>query len=148
MFVGNRRIAAIKWLMEEVESKGTQLSQQVADSIKKLDVLELVGEDLNIEEIKKATWFLQGLRHISGVKAWGPYQQAELITQFKAEGLNFTEAGQAVGISARKAGQMLRAYNALNQMQEDDEYQELAHPNLFSHFQQAIVKTQVKGDTP
>ena len=141
---GNRRVAAIKWILKDIDERSADVDGFILKSIKKIDVMELVGEDLSDEDLEKATWFLQGVRHISGIKRWGPYQQAELIKQFIDSGLTFTDAGQAVGVGPRKAGQMMRAYAALTQMQQDDEFSDYGTPDLFSHFEQAIIKHPIK----
>lgn len=136
---GNRRTAAIKWLMDDVD-KGLLIDKKVRDSVLSIDVLVLNCKDEEEDYISNATWFLQGLRHISGVKSWGPYQQAELISKFKAQGKDFREAGKALGIGPRIAARMLRAYKALNSMITDPEYSDKANASFFSHFEQAVSK--------
>jgi hypothetical protein len=136
---GNRRTAAVKWIAEDI-LEGLPIRDDVKNSIENIDALELDCEDLDDEFITQATWFLQGLRHISGVKPWGPYQQAELISRFKREGRSFTEAGKALGIGPRTAARMMRAYSALLNMGSDEEFSSYAQPSLFSHFEVAFAK--------
>lgn len=141
---GNRRVAAIKWLMEDVESHNYKISDVVKASIAKMDVLVLDTTGQDDDFASNATWFLQGLRHITGVKAWGPYQQAELIHKFISQGKNFNEAGKTIGLGSITASRMLKAYYALNNMNEDAEFKDFYKPDLFSHFQQAYTKTSVR----
>ncbi|MCL1939374.1 MAG: ParB/Srx family N-terminal domain-containing protein [Desulfovibrionaceae bacterium] len=141
---GNRRVAAIKYLMKEIEEQKRTIQKEISKSFESIDVLVLDGKGLNKVDIQKITWFLQGVRHISGIKRWGPYQQAELIKQFTDSGLNFTEAGEAVGLSRVKAGRMLRAYTALNLMRENDQFAEHATPDKFSHFEQIFAQPAIR----
>ena len=81
----------------------------------------------------------------SGIRDWGPYQQAELVDRLINEhNMSFSDAGKAVGAGKRKTGQMLRAYKGLQQMQQDDTYGDKASPDLFSHFEQAWVKAPLR----
>lgn len=139
---GNRRLTAIKTLLASVEKKEISLSQEILDTLEKIEVLVF---DLKNGDYLEATWFLQGIRHISGIKNWGPYQQAELVnTLMNEHDMSFTDAGQAVGAGRRKTGQMFRAYRGLKQMEKDSTYGDKAYPDLFSHFEQAWVKTPIR----
>ena len=143
---GNRRTAAIKWLIQETEEGTLTLRDDVAESINNIEVLELKFDSSDDNFVSNATWFLQGLRHISGVKSWGPYQQAELIHKLTVEqGKSFADAGKAIGLGSHTAARKLRAYNALNQMQQNDEYKSDATPALFSHFEVAFTKPTIKA---
>lgn len=140
---GNRRTAAIKTLLKSHENKEITLSGEILDSIKNIEVLLL---NCDAKDIRYATWFLQGIRHISGIKNWGPYQQAELVnTLMQEENMSFTNAGKAIGAGARKAAQMYRAYRGLKQMEKDDEFAVEAKADLFSHFEQAYIKIPIRN---
>lgn len=139
---GNRRTAAIKTLLKSNEDKETILSDEVLGSLTNIEVLLL---DCEPKDIRYATWFLQGVRHISGIKNWGPYQQAELVnTLMQEENMSFTNAGKAIGAGARKAAQMYRAYRGLKQMEKDEEFAADAKSDLFSHFEQAYTKMPIR----
>jgi hypothetical protein len=47
-------------------------------------------------------------------------------------------------VGRKKAGQMLRAYKGLKQMEYDSDYGKNASPDLFSHFEQAYVKAPIR----
>jgi len=139
---GNRRLAALKTLKAAEDKKEINLLDHIRDSIEHIEVLLLDLPDGNYKEI---TWFLQGIRHISGIKDWGPYQQAELVnTLMNEQNMNFEKAGKAVGAGRKKAGQMLRAYKGLKQMEQDQIYGDKASAELFSHFEQAWVKNPLR----
>jgi hypothetical protein len=140
---GNRRLAAIKTLLAAEEQKEIMIPDNIKKTVTDLEVLLL---DLGEEDYREATWFLQGIRHISGIKDWGPYQQAELVhILMQEQNLSFTDAGKAVGAGRKKTGQMLRAYKGLKQMEVDSIYGEKASPELFSHFEQAWAKTSLRN---
>ncbi len=139
---GNRRLAAIKTLIAMEDKKEIQIPDHVRKTIDQLEILYL---ELINDNKKEATWFLQGIRHISGIKDWGPYQQAQLVHSLMVEHeMSFTEAGKAIGVGKRKAAQMLRAFKGLRQMESDPVYGGKASPELFSHFEQAYVKAPLR----
>ncbi|MEW6532035.1 MAG: ParB N-terminal domain-containing protein [Thermodesulfobacteriota bacterium] len=139
---GNRRLAAIKSLLAAEQKRELILKDHIKDTIETIEVLMLDSANDDYEE---ATWFLQGIRHISGIRDWGPYQQAELVDRLINEhNMSFSDAGKAVGAGRKKTGQMLRAYKGLKQMHEDPTYSDKALPELFSHFEQAWVKNSLR----
>lgn len=140
---GNRRVAAIKTLLQSYDKKEIALTKEVLQTLNKIEALYLDIKDE--KEHQQATWFLQGIRHVSGIRDWGPYQQAELIHTLTTEQkMNFTDAGKAIGAGRKRAANMLRAYKGLKQMESDPTYGDKAKPDLFSHFEQAYVKTPVR----
>ncbi len=139
---GNRRLAAVKTILGDVRRKVITLPKLILDSLLKVEVLELkVAGDSSI----KAASFLQGIRHISGVRDWGPYQQGKLIhTLVEDEGLNYSEAALSVGLSPSRVAALLRGYYGLRQMQNDTSFGAYADVSLFSHFEQAHLKIPVR----
>jgi len=139
---GNRRLAAIKTIFMAEEKKEIIIPQNVMETINEIEILCLEPGENDKREV---TWFLQGIRHISGIKDWGPYQQAQLVNSLmEKHDMKFTEAGKAIGVGPKKAGQMLRAYKGLKQMESDPDYAKNATPDLFSHFEQAYVKAPIR----
>jgi hypothetical protein len=67
---GNRRLTALRWLLElHREGKETLNSEQL-EQFTTLEAL-LLDASASIDE---ASIVLPGLRHVSGLKVWGPYQ--------------------------------------------------------------------------
>jgi len=64
---GNRRITALKFLLEKHKSgmKNYQLSENVIASFKKINCVDLTGEDENMINL------ILGLRHHGSIKEWG-----------------------------------------------------------------------------
>lgn len=139
---GNRRLSALKTLRGLEDKREVVLPDHVKATIDKIEVLQL---DAANGDYQNATWFLQGVRHISGIRDWGAYQQARLVELLMTEyGMSFTDAGKAVGAGRRRAAQMLRGYKGLKQMETDPTFGGKANPDLFSHFEQAWVKAPLR----
>lgn len=138
---GNRRLTAIKTILGDYKRRIIELQDHVAKSLQKIEVLVVEGND----DSNTDTWLIQGLRHITGVRDWGPYQQANLVlTLVKKEGCTFKEAGKIIGISPNRASSMLRGLLGLQQMMVDEDYGKEATPDFFSHFEQAYLKIPVR----
>lgn len=123
---GNRRVTALRWLLELHELGKETLSEGQLESFRVLETLLLDDE----RAPKTARWILPGLRHVSGIKEWGPYQKARTVFELREIGKSPQEAAQSLGLSTREANQLWRAFLALEQMKADEEYGELAEPRL------------------
>ena len=144
---GNRRLAALKLLRSRIE-EGTIVEEHVDDdyldglfqSTNELTILVYLGDVGN-----DISWILQGVRHISGIRPWQPAQRARLVAdQIDTKGLSFSEAGQKFGLSAQGVGRLYRAYKALEQMRQDDDYQTMARNDYFSLFEEAIRNREAR----
>ena len=93
---------------------------------------------------KSATLILPGLRHVSGIKEWGPYQKARMVFELRGTGSTSQEVAQSLGLSTREANLLWRAYLALEQMKADEEYGEHAEASLYSYFQEVFKRPNVK----
>jgi len=128
---GNRRVAALRSLIESPE----ELEDHVKKSIENFEVLVYTGEH------EDSAWFFQGLRSLSGIKEWRPYQKAKFIADLvENTDMSYREVAETYGVGQREALWMLRAYYALKNMEEDEEYGDYAKPKLFSYFHDAAVK--------
>ena len=79
LILSYRRISSLKIIREEHENGIFTLQSQIYQSILKIEVLEYTGSDKNIE------WLLQGIRHINGIKEWGPLQQSKFVVEMQAK---------------------------------------------------------------
>lgn len=138
---GNRRIAALKWLIELHEAGKETFSDDELKNFKELEVLELDTE----KAPDSAKWILPGLRHVSGIKQWGPYQRASAVYILRESGETSQETAQSLGLSTRAANQLWRCYLALEQMKKDEEYGEHAEPKYFSYFEESIKSPKLRG---
>lgn len=139
---GNRRLAAIKTILGDIKRKVVSPSPHVLESLSQLEVLKL---ETSSEREETAAMLLQGVRHISGVKSWGPYQQGRLIsTLVNQQGMSLREAALTVGLSPSRVGVLLRGYYGMQQMFDDAEFGAKADTGMFSYFEQAHCKLVVR----
>ena len=132
---GNRRVAAMKWILED-EENGVEIPTELIESFNNLPVVII---DVKDPENKDAVPVLMGIRHVSGVRPWGAYQQAKLIAQLVEDfGLSLQVTAEKLSMHAREANRRRRAYKALEQMQKDEEFQESADPELYYKFHEAV----------
>lgn len=140
---GNRRIAAMHWLLEDESAGICELPHDTKDFLLNPVVLILTAaadsDDPSID-------VLMAIRHVSGVKMWGAYQQARLIVRLMeaAGGASFSSVGQQLGMSTREVGRRYRASMALQQMEQNDEYKAYVTPEMHGLFQETFATTEVR----
>ena len=84
---GNRRVAAIKWLLEDNQAGVVNLTEPQLNNLRNLQVLYL---DAAVPENDNAVEILMAIRHVTGIKEWGAYQQARLVADLMGhEGATF-----------------------------------------------------------
>jgi hypothetical protein len=137
---GNRRVTALKWLIELHEAGKETLTDNQIINFKNLRVLLL--DDLRAPA--SVRWIIPGLRHVSGIKEWGAFQKARAVYELRETGKTAPQAAQSLGLSTVEANRLWRSYLALNQMINDEEYKEYAQPRLYSYFEEALRKANVK----
>lgn len=138
---GNRRIAALKSILEQHANGTLDLTQEQIDNYTKLNVLLL--KDSN--ETSLLNILIPGLRHVSGIKDWGPYQKAKLLCTLRdEEKLAPQQAAESIGLSVQKANNLYRSYKAFMQMCEDEEYGESINARMFSFAEETIKKKSLK----
>jgi ParB-like nuclease domain len=144
---GNRRFRSVSKLREDIEN-GTIAEEGIDE-----DYLQrLFGQTSSIEVLiyhgsdgLDISWMLQGIRHISGIRAWEPAQRAKLVAeQIDREGQSFRSAGQQFGLSPQSVGRLYRTYKALLQMREDDEFGPKARNDYFSLFEEAYRNSTIR----
>lgn len=137
---GNRRITALKWLLDLHEIGKETLTEEQIENFTKLEVLVLDQD----QAPDSALWILPGLRHVSGIKEWGPYQKARAVYILRETGASPQEAAQSLGLSTRASNQLWRSYLALEQMKKDEEFEEYAEPKRYSFFEEIFKKPVVR----
>lgn len=130
---GNRRITALKQLKIEHERGEIELSDNVLNSILRFKVYVYKGKEPDM------AWIIQGIRHISGIKDWKPYQQAKLLTTLVEEKkIKIEDAGKTVGIGPTNTARLMRSYYGYEQSVKDVEFGEYLKEDDFSFFREAI----------
>ncbi len=137
---GNRRLSAIKTIHGDIKRKTISVSSDVYESISEIEVVNLKeGYDESL------VWMLQGIRHVSGIRDWGPFQQAELIKAlYNSRGMTYKQIGSIIGLSPARVSTILKAYCGVTQMMESEDWSQYATPDLFSHFEQAYVRAPIR----
>lgn len=138
---GNRRITALKWLMQLDEFGKETFDDEAKENYTQIESL-LLDKDLAPEA---ASLILPGLRHVSGIKEWGPYQKAKAVFALRETGLSPQEAAQSLGLSTRAANNSYRCFVALENLKDDEEFGEFAQPNMYSYFEEVFKKPQIKN---
>lgn len=137
---GNRRVTALKWLLQLHDVGKETLDDEQINNYKNLSCLLL--EDQFVTET--ALLILPGLRHVSGIKEWGAYQKAKTIHALRTSGLTGQEAGQSLGLSTRAANKAYRCYLALESMKASEEFGEHAEPKMYSYFDEIFKNSEVR----
>ena len=139
---GNRRAASVKTLLLDNLSGAIDLTEDVKLSIEKVSVVLLKGADTEISSYQRT---LMAIRHVAGIREWGPYQQAKLVVEmFEEEGASLGSVAQKIGISSKEVARRYRASKALRQMEDDEEFSESAEPHLYSFFHEAVSQPKVR----
>jgi hypothetical protein len=139
---GNRRAASVKTLLEESDSGAVDLTPAVRQSVESVGVVVIKGQETEIESYQRT---LMAIRHVAGIREWGPYQQAKLVVEmFEENGASLGSVAQKIGISSREVARRYRASKALRQMEEDEEFGEFAEPRLYVFFHEAVSQPKVR----
>jgi hypothetical protein len=133
---GNRRLGAIKSLLQDHKNGEADLSPDVLESMRIIPVL--IIDELEEAKQEHIARVLQGVRHVSGIRPWGPYQQAQVVAMMIDDGREQTEICEVLGLQKRRINILRRCFYALDQMRRDDDYGDKAKPPLFSHFDEAF----------
>jgi hypothetical protein len=129
---GNRRLAALRWIDQD-EKAGVVLSPEIKAALLAVPVVIVDGDE---ELTYKA---MMGIRHVSGINQWGGYQRAKLVTELRTEfDLDSAEVAERLGMTAHEVNRRFRAFRALSQMKENEEYGEFSNPDMYPIFHEAV----------
>jgi hypothetical protein len=138
---GNRRLTALRWLLDLHREGKETLSPEQLEQFTNLEALLLDAS----ASINEASIVLPGLRHVSGIKEWGPYQKAKTVAALRRNGASPQEAAQSLGLSTKAANTAYRCFIALEAFKADDEYGEFVQPAMYSYFEEVFKKPAVKN---
>ena len=118
------------------------LEEKILSTIRSFTVIEIIGTETERLAYQKT---LMAIRHVAGIREWGPYQQARLVVEmYDNEEHAFGPVAQRIGITAREVARRYRASKALEQMEKDDEFGEFAEPRLYAFFHEAVSQPKVR----
>jgi hypothetical protein len=138
---GNRRIAALKWLIQLHETGRDTLTDDQIYNFTHIPAL-ILDEAKAPESIRL---IIPGLRHVSGIKEWGAYQKARAVYVLRQSGEHPRIVAQSLGLATQAANQLWRSYLALEQMHDDEEFGEFVQPNMYSYFEEIMKKPNVRN---
>jgi hypothetical protein len=137
---GNRRVAALRWI-ESDHAAGVTIPEAVLGVLN--DVPVILVEDAEGDPVIRLS--LMGVRHVGGIREWGAYQRAKLVTELRDDfGLDTGEVANRLGMTAHEVNRRYRAFKALSQMEADDEYQDRAEPDMYPLFHEAVAGQAIK----
>ncbi len=135
---GNRRLAALRQIQEH-NDQGVPTPPEVLEVLDAVPVVVVDPEDQAIHTS------LMGIRHVGGIKQWGGYQRAKLVTELKDEhNLSSGEVADRLGMTAHEVNRRYRAFKALEQMLADEEYAEFGSSKMYPIFHEAVSVPQIK----
>jgi hypothetical protein len=138
---GNRRLAALRWLKDDHEA-GVSIPQSVIEVLDKVPVV--VIDDDSDDSIYLS---LMGIRHVGGIRQWGGYQRAKLVTELRDKHqIESGDVGGRLGMSTQEVNRRYRAFKALQQMQNDEEFGDRASPNMYNLFHEAVALRLIQND--
>jgi hypothetical protein len=137
---GNRRLAALRWIKADYDS-GIDVPEGVLATLDAVPCLVASGEDLDSSFYDA----LMGVRHVSGIKAWGGFQEATLVKDLADEhGLDPPAIADRLGMHVRDVNRRYRAIKALEQMADDEEFGGFATADRYPVFHEAVSLPKVR----
>lgn len=131
---GNRRVAALKRLIDRHRRGRYTLPGGIVEGIVKFDVLLYTGDNPDI------AWVIQGFRHTPpGIVSWGKYSTAKFITAQYKKGKNPKEIASLLGMGTREVSNFIRSYYAFEQAKSDEEFGDTITPDDFGLFEEVIL---------
>ena len=135
---GNRRVAALKFLAQEYEQKGIDLGRLDTAIFSKVPVVLYNDAD----EMHHLT--LMALKHISGNRKWGEWNQAKLLEKMHSTfSLDEGEICRRIGISKVELRRSLRALSLVEQYRLSD-YGDQFNESKFPIFREAVRNSALK----
>lgn len=137
---GNRRVAALRWIRRDDEA-GVSVPVELLETLDRIPVI--VVEDA--EDDPTLELALMGVRHVGGIREWGAYQRAQLVTELRDEHqLDTSDIATRLGMTAHEVNRRYRAFRALKQMENDEEYGDFSSREMYPLFHEAITGTNIK----
>lgn len=137
---GNRRVAALRWIADD-DAAGVPVPESVLSDLQNVPVLIVTPDDSDPAFYES----LMGIRHVSGIKQWGGYERARLVAVMREKhSLDTPEIADRLGLSRHEVNRRFRAYTALEQMKQDEDYGDHADSRLYPIFHEAVAQPTVR----
>jgi len=139
---GNRRIAALKSLLQEQKEGVIDLTDF---QIKQFSTIPAAILNAPKDQISKAQRVIMGIRHVAGPKQWGAYQQAQLIVElFEAEAQDFQSIAAHLCLTPSEVSRRYRAMKALGTMEADELYADRSDFEQYLLFNELVSSTVIR----
>lgn len=130
---GNRRVAALLILQEQASS-GIEIQRDLETVFSAVPCVVFDGG-----EYPHFRETLMGVRHVGGIREWGGYQRAKLIADLIDKySVDASEVSSQLGLRLGEVSRRYRAFKALEQMGESDEFGEYADPSMYPLFHELM----------
>ncbi len=139
---GNRRLAAIKWLLQEHDVGEIAVKPDILVTLKELEVYILT----DVSDLRRAQNLLQGIRHMAGIRDWRPYQKAKVIDELMTEGKTASEIARMFGTNPQTVMRLYRAFLAFEEFRNDETYGEHWNVELFRMFDDVMRRPRLRND--
>lgn len=136
---GNRRTAALKVLKELYEKESIDTQKFDIDFLKSIPVVVYTGADDEVQQ-----FIVMGLKHISGNKKWGEWNQAQLVKKlYDSEQMTEEEICSSIGIDKTSLRRNLRALSLIAQYKDSD-FGDQFSTSMYPVFREAITYNAIK----
>jgi len=137
---GNRRVAALMLIKQEYDS-GIDIPAEVVGVLDAIPCL-VIDENGQVDFFRET---IMGIRHVGGIREWGGFQRAKLIADLKdIHDLESVLISQKLGLTVHEVNRRYRAFKALQQMQENDDFADYATGTMYPLFHEAVSLTVAK----
>jgi len=137
---GNRRVAALSQIRDEYNA-GILIPNNV---VRVFDAVPCIVAQSDHEEsyFREA---IMGIRHVGGIREWGGYQRAKLVADLRDKhDLDSSSISDRIGLSVIEVNRRYRAFKALQQMQNDENFTDFAKASLYPLFHEAVSLPAVR----
>jgi hypothetical protein len=138
---GNRRTAALKYILRQHELGQTTLS---AEEIADLSNISIMVVDEQEEQLGYIGKIIQGIRNVSGIKEWEAFQKAQFINDMIDKGKEPGNISKMIGMQVKEINRYYRTYQVMLNFKRDEEYGSKWKPNYFSYFDEILKKPALR----
>lgn len=136
---GNRRTAALKILKELYENESIDTQKFDVNFLKSIPVVVYSGADDEVQQ-----FIVMGLKHISGNKKWGEWNQAQLVKSlYNSEKMSEEEICASIGIDKTSLRRNLRALSLIEQYKDSD-FGDQFSTSMYPIFREAVSNNGIK----
>lgn len=139
---GNRRATAIKYIFRQKDNGNSVVSEEILNTLRKIDVLSVDKLEDEVESIGK---IIQGIRNVSGIKEWDAYQKAQFIAEMSDKGKEPTTISSMIGMSVKEVNRYYKTYSAMIQFRKDEEFGNKWKHSYFSHFDEVLKRPALRN---